>query len=70
MDAMRKYYREWIDFNGVKDSDVVLTFNIDAAKSVRPVNMCQYYKDFEIVALIEKNNEELSDAEITKIYGG
>ena len=67
---MRKYYREWINFNGAKDSDVVLAFNQESAKSIRPIGMCQYYKDFEIVICIDEKHECLSDAEIAKLYGG
>lgn len=66
----KRYYREFLYQSGwgvMLGYDTVWATSVSDAKSVRPAGA--YCKSFECIELVKDEHMEMSDYELSKIYG-
>jgi hypothetical protein len=70
---MNKYYREWLvgwGYGVMLAYDTVMAYSPADARE-KPVRWSHYsyHKDFETVEKVKKKHLNMTDAELSKIYG-
>ncbi len=70
--AQKRYYREWLASCGwgvMMAYDTIMAVNKRSARERKPISMYAYDKSFELIKKVKRKHLDLSDEDLSKIYG-